>query len=179
MYKKISVTLADGEQGEMACLANGATAIRYRQTFKEDLLTGISVLLQAIGEDSLVKTQREQRRKEQAQLQGQEESEEKKTQEQEDEEDKEQMRILLSVLKSGKLGMVSELAYVMNMQAKAKDENNMTYASRMNVEDYIAWLEEYDSMSFLTGAIDFISLYIGNKAGGSTPKKEDAQLKGQ
>ena len=65
MYKKISVTLAGGEQGEMACLANGATAIRYRQTFKEDLLTGISTLLEAIGEDSLVKAQREQRRKEQ------------------------------------------------------------------------------------------------------------------
>lgn len=174
MYRKISVTLANGEQGEIACLANAATAIRYQQTFKEDLLTGISALLEAIGEDSLVKAQREQRQK------GKEQEEQKeKTKEQEDAEDREQMRIMISVMKSGKLGMVSELAYVMNRQAQAKEECNMTYASRMGIDDYIAWLDGYDSMSFLTGAIDFISLYIGNKQGSSTPKKEDAQLNGQ
>lgn len=181
MYKKISVTLADGKPGEMECLSNGATAIRYRQTFRSDLLMGISDLMKAIGTDNLVKMQEaEKRRKLQEEQQKHETEEANETDEErkqkEQEMTKEEMEVMISILSSGKLAMVSELAYVMNRQAQAKAKSDANYASQMTIDDYIEWLEDWDSMSFLQGATEFINLYIGNKAGSSTPKKEDAQL---
>lgn len=159
MLKRIKVTLANGEEGEIACLANGATAIRYRQVFHEDLLIGIGDLLKAIGTDNLKTLMKE--------------SIDDKDSE---EVTPERMNALVAILGSGKLGMVSELAYVMAKQAAAAENAIVDFANRMTVEDYIKWTEQYDSMTFLTGAVEFINLYISNKAGTSTPKKEDAQL---
>jgi len=175
MYKRISVTLASGNPGVMKCLSNGATAIRYSQTFKADLLTEISDLLSVIGTENLLKMQEMEKKKKLLEEQKKNETEEENETE-EPEVTKEDMEILISILSSKKFGMVSQLAYVMNRQAEAKEENDANYASKLSIEDYIEWMEDWDSMSFLQGATEFINLYIGNKAGSSTPKKEDAQL---
>ena len=100
MYKRISVTLANGEPGEMECLSNGATAIRYRQTFRSDLLTGISDLMKAIGTDNLVKMQEaEKRRKLQEEQQKHETEETNETDEErkqkEQEMTKEEMEVMI------------------------------------------------------------------------------------
>lgn len=158
MKKQISVILADGTESSITVLANGATAIRYRQIFRKDLLTSISAILKAVGTENLQKLAQK--------------GETELTIENLDEET---LQSLIAILNSGELGMVSELAYVMSCQASAQ-EQGLAMLTDMSIDNYIAWLDRFDSMTFLSGAMDFIGVYMGNKVGLSTQKKEDAQL---
>lgn len=62
-----------------------------------------------------------------------------------------------------------KLAYVMNCQAEKKD---MTC---QNFDMFLEWVEQFDSSALLDHMGDFVSIYIGNKASTSKPKKEKEQ----
>lgn len=63
--------------------------------------------------------------------------------------------------------VMSKIAYIMHKQA-VKEVN------KANVENYVAWLEEFSPMAFIESAADIISLYFGQKVGTSNPKKDTA-----
>ena len=80
---------------------------------------------------------------------------------------------MIAIAGSGELESISQLAYVMNRQATAKSINDM---ADMNFEDYLDWLDQYESMEFLWNAVPIMNIYMNNLNTSSEPKKEDAQL---
>ena len=62
-----------------------------------------------------------------------------------------------------------KLAFVMNCQAEKKDMNTITF------DDFIIWLEQFDSSTLFEHFNDFINIYLGNKESTSNPKKEIEQ----
>ncbi len=60
-----------------------------------------------------------------------------------------------------------ELAFVMNKQAEGRDMNHVTY------EEYLTWIDEYDSASLFQNIADFIKIYTGSRESTSEPKKEE------
>lgn len=74
---------------------------------------------------------------------------------------------VMEVLGSSSFGVISKLAYVMNKQAKKEIQ-------KANVDDYIEWLTEFSSLAFITVANDIIGVYLHNRNGSSTPKKDTA-----
>jgi len=61
--------------------------------------------------------------------------------------------------------IVSKLAYLMSKQSAKVDLRTL------NTEEYIAWLEEFDSMAFVDHAKEIFAVYIGSKGGSSKAKK--------
>lgn len=62
-----------------------------------------------------------------------------------------------------------KLAFIMNCQAEKRDMN------MQNFDTFLEWVDQFDSSSLLNHMSDFISIYIGNKASTSKPKKENEQ----
>lgn len=62
-----------------------------------------------------------------------------------------------------------KLAFIMNCQAEKKDMNCQ------NFDSFIEWIEQFDASTLINHMGDFVSIYIGNKASTSKPKKEDEQ----
>lgn len=60
-----------------------------------------------------------------------------------------------------------ELAFVMNKQAEGRNMNTVTY------EEYLTWIDEYDSASLFQNIADFIKIYTGSRGSTSEPKKEE------
>lgn len=156
MYKVISVTLADGTPGELQLLANASTAIRYKQIFGKDIMKAMGSLIDTLGADNL-KTLAAHQDKEYTV----------------DNMPPELVDALSSIINSGTLDMMTELAYVMNRQAQAKTAG---VVHMMSVDDFVDWLDLYDSTTFLSNALLIWSVYMNNKLGDSTQKKSDAQL---
>ena len=61
--------------------------------------------------------------------------------------------------------IISKMGYVMAMQAGKADMN------ALNMEKYIAWLEEYDSMTFIENANEIFAIYSGSRNNSSKAKK--------
>ena len=59
-----------------------------------------------------------------------------------------------------------ELAFIMNMQAEKRDMNTVTY------DEYLDWIEDFDSASLFDNIANFIRIYTGSKDSTSTPKKD-------
>lgn len=58
---------------------------------------------------------------------------------------------------------VTELAYVMAKQAEKAD------MTKLNYDEFIAWLEEFDPMAFVDSAEEILNVYMGNAVSSSTP----------
>lgn len=63
--------------------------------------------------------------------------------------------------------VAQELAFVMNKQAEKRDMKTVTY------DEYLEWIEEYDSASLFQNIADFIRIYTGSRESTSEPKKEE------
>jgi len=63
------------------------------------------------------------------------------------------------------LEVVSRLAFLLSKQAAKAD------MSRVSEDDYIEWLEDFDSMAFVDGAQDIFAVYIGSRNNTSKAKK--------
>lgn len=63
------------------------------------------------------------------------------------------------------LEIISRLAYILSKQAAKVD------MSRLSDDDYIDWLEDFDSMAFVDSAQDIFSVYIGSRNNTSKAKK--------
>ena len=61
--------------------------------------------------------------------------------------------------------VAQELAFVMNKQAEKRDMNTV------NMDEYLNWIDEFDSASLFAHIADFIKIYTGSKEGTSTSKK--------
>ena len=58
---------------------------------------------------------------------------------------------------------IAELAYIMARQAEKAD------MSKLNEEDFIAWLEEFGPMDFANTAEEILNAYMGNTVTSANP----------
>lgn len=159
MYREITLATADGQIKEFPFMANATTAIRFRQVFQKELLGSITAIVTSAGADQLARLLATAQAAEAA----------GKTEIDLGEMDPEMVGVMIKIVGSGELDTISQMAYIMHEQAAGADMN------RLSMTSYIDWLEQFDTMEFLTHAMDFIALYMSQKAGTSTPKKETAQ----
>lgn len=111
----------------LALLSNGATPIRYKLTFKNDLMVELNEMNAGKRDDAEV------------------------------------------------VDMVSRLAYVMAKQAEAQTNGDRTIMSKLGFDDYIEWLEQFETMDFAHASREIMNLYIGQTEGDSKPKKGEGR----
>lgn len=58
---------------------------------------------------------------------------------------------------------IAQLAYVMAKQAEKADLN------KLNEQEFIAWLEDYEPMDFANSAEDILNAYMGNTVTSANP----------
>ena len=156
MFREITLTMADGSEKALPFLANGGTAVRFRMIFKKELLESITGIVKAVGPEqlsALMKTTQA------AHDEGVDEISLEDI-------DPETLTAILLIAGSGEMDTISKLAFIMNRAAEGAD------MKALDVENYLDWLEQFETMEFLTHAMDFISLYMSNKATTSTMKKK-------
>lgn len=160
MFKTITLMLADGGSRAIDFRASGTTSIRFRQVFHTELLRSITALIDAAGEGPLSALMRASQT---AQAAGLEELTPESL-------DPESLKAVFAIAGSGEMESIGKMAYIMNKSAERVD------ASTLNVENYYEWVDQFESMEFITHAMDFIGLYLGNRETTSEPKKDTAQL---
>lgn len=67
------------------------------------------------------------------------------------------------------IGMFTEMGFVMAMQ----HERPLEELRKLNEDNYIEWLEQFDPQDLILAAGDVANLYNGQSVTLSTPKKED------
>ena len=152
--------MADGSEKTIPFLANGGTAVRFRNVFHKELLASITSIVNAAGPDKLAALMKVSQ---DAEAQG-------KTDIALEDLDPETLQAVLSIAGSGEIDAISKLAYIMNKAAEGADMKTL------DVEGYLDWLEQFETMEFLTHAMDILGLYMSNRMTTSNPKKEPAQL---
>jgi len=70
-----------------------------------------------------------------------------------------------------KIATVGELAFIMAMQAKAHDGEYDI--SKLNEEDYLTWLEQFNPLDIEMSSDKIIDVYVGNTVTSSEPKKKE------
>ena len=160
MYKEIVLQLADGSEKSVPFVANGATSLRYRMVFGQELMTSITNLLNIIGIENLsgmMKTAQALEEKGQNEMSL-------------DNLTSDQMEAILSAIGAGGIDTIKQLAFIMNASAERKDMRNL------DIDSYVDWLEQFEAMELLMHSMDFIGLYMSNRITTSTPKKKDDRL---
>lgn len=163
MHKEINLQLADGTVKEFSFLACGTTSIRFRQLFKKELLAGITGIVSPVNTDKLIELARMDQKKKEEGSDGVSL----------EDMDPDTLQVLLSIAGSGELDTISKMAFIMNQQAEGAE------MSKLDLDKYLDWLEQFESMEFLTHTMDFVGLYMNNRQATSVPKKEAAQLTGK
>jgi len=158
MYKTITLELATGEDQDFPFLACGTTSIRYKMIFGKELFGEITSIVGSLDAATLAKITAASQKAAEA---GQDEVKL-------DELDPDTLKAFLAIAGSGKLDTVSKMAYIMNRQAEKAEMN------KLNLDTYLDWLEQFETLTFLTHALDFISLYMDNREGTSALKKSPA-----
>lgn len=69
---------------------------------------------------------------------------------------------------------IMELAYVMHLQAEGYTTEQYNAET---LDNYFAWLEQFDFKEFITSAPDILSVWVDTAKQGSIAKKKSAQLK--
>lgn len=159
MFREITLATAAGEIKAFPFMANATTSIRFRQVFQKELLGSITAIVTSAGADQLAKLLTAAQAAEAA----------GKTEIELNEMDPEMVGVMIKIVGSGELDAISQMAYIMHEQAVKAD------MSALSLSSYIDWLEQFDTMEFLTHAMDFISLYMSQRTATSTPKKDTAQ----
>jgi hypothetical protein len=157
------MTMADGSEKTLAFNANGGTAIRFRMVFKKELLDSITSIAKAAGTDKLSMLLKAAAN---AEATGIDEISLEEI-------DPELLQVFFAIAGSGELSTISQLAYIMNKSAEGADMR------ALDVEGYLDWLEQFETMEFLTHAMDFLMLYMNNKTTTSKQKKSLDQLTGK
>lgn len=81
--------------------------------------------------------------------------------------------------KNYQIDFLSELAFVMAMQAKAAGGDKSIRFEKLNENSLIDWLEEYDGMAIEDAAADIVDVYIGNSETTSDVKKNRGKQNGK
>lgn len=160
MHRDIVLQMADGTEKAVSFVANGATALRFRLVFGRELIASITNIFNAIGTENvsgLMKTMNSLQAEDKEEMGLEDLS-------------PEQLGALFAIVGSGEMNTVSQLAYIMNASAEHKDMRSL------DMESYLDWLEQFETMEFLTHAMDFITLYMNNRATSSVAKKKEDRL---
>ena len=160
MYKEITLKTSDGGFGTFKFRASGTTSIRFRMVFKKELMGSITALINAAGADALGSLMQASQT---AAAEGREEIDVEDL-------DAQSLSAVLKIAGSGEMDSIGKMAYIMNKAATGAD------MTTLSPEDYFDWLDQFESMEFLTHAMDFIGLYMGNREATVEPKKDTAQL---
>lgn len=155
MIQNITLSLVDGSEAEFEMMACGTTAIRYKQLFGRELLGAIASVLKSFSPEMIASI---------TQMDGDIDL---------DDIDANTLSGILSVLENDALSAVSEVAYIMNAQARGEQMNALSY------DKYLAWMEQFDTMTFMQSAMPIIQLYMNNRAGSSVAKKKQGKQIGQ
>ncbi len=158
MISNITLTTADGSEKTLPFFANATTAIRYRNLFHKDLMASVTSMLAALGPNQLKDIAAAMKNKGAGEALRLEDL------------SPDMIEPMLQIVASGNLETVQQLAYIMHEQAEKADMGTL------NEDTYLAWLEEFDTLTILTHAMDFINLYMGQKAKTSELKKNSDQL---
>ena len=163
MHRDIVLQMADGTEKSVPFVANGATALRYRMVFGKELMESISNIVNHIGIDKLAEMMQGAQA---AQAEGKDEISLTDM-------SPEMIKSAIAIVSSGEMNTISQLAYIMNASAEKRDMN------ALDVEAYLDWLEQFETMEFLTHGMDIVMLYMNNRATTSVPKKKEDRLIGQ
>lgn len=68
---------------------------------------------------------------------------------------------------------IPELAFIMAMTAKSKDGKQDL--SKLNLNLYMEWLEQFDPMDLPMASEQIVNLYLGNTVTSSEPKKKQKE----
>ena len=153
MHAVITMQMADGTESDVHFTANGATALRFRQVFGRELIESIKNIIDRLGAKNVATL-----------MQGgvDDMSLESLT--------PEQLNAVIAVVTSGETNTISQLAYIMNASAEKKDMR------ALDMESWLDWMEQFETMEFYTHAMDFIMLYMNNRMTTSIPKKKEDRL---
>ena len=166
MYKKISLALArrseEGEEitKEFGFLACATTGFRYRQLFGSELMGDISGIMGALAPAQILAISR-------ANAENGDRAFDFSALSQED------LNAFMAIAQSGKLDCVSKMAFIMNKQAEGANMRNL------EMDDYLDWLDQFESLEFLGHSFEFIDIYMANVQGSSTLKKDLAPSTGK
>lgn len=163
MYKTITLERADGTSQPFNFLACGTTSLRYKMTFGTELMSAISGVIDSLNDDTFRLILAAQKKAEEEGSDGVNL----------DELDPATLKAFIKIAGSGDLDAISKLAYIMNQQAEGANMREL------NLDSYLDWLDQFESLEFLTKAPDIIGLYLTNKQGTSALKKSPAQLTGK
>ena len=158
MYKEIPFETADGGSKNFPLLASATTSLRYKMLFGAELLGEITAIVAALGSEALQKIFGASQ---EAAAAGQEEVDLASL-------DPDTLRAFTTIAASGKLDTLSKMAYVMNQQAEGAD------MKKLSIEGYLDWLDQFETMTFLSHSIDILDTYMANRQGTSKLKKDPA-----
>ena len=163
MYQIINMKMADESYKAMPLKSCGTTAIRYKMLFGKELLGLITSIINAAGPEGIKLMLGEAQK---AAALGKESIDP-------NEMDPETLQVVINIAGSGEMDTISKLAYVMNMAAVGEDMNTLS------VEKYLDWLDQFDSMEFMTKSMEIMDVYMSTRNTSVEPKKDIAQLTGQ
>lgn len=150
MIKTINVLYADGLRGELILKTTGATKIRYKMLFHEELDKEIGKFIE--------KTSRRQMEALRALGDGNVDAEMV---------DAQNTQMVAEMMQDGILEVISRAGYVMARTGQNK-------ADQINSDDYFAWLDTLSSFEIESHAADIIACYYSMKESDIDPKKESA-----
>lgn len=159
MYRKISLALASKDETEneikkdFGFLACATTGFRYKQLFGTELLGDVMSIMSVLSPAQQAAINSAAVKGDAIDLNVM---------------DKNDLAAFIAIAETGKLNCISKMAFIMNKQAEGADMR------RLETDNYFDWLEQFESMEFLVHSLDFISLYMANVQGTSTPKKGPA-----
>ncbi len=168
MYRKISLTLVSKDesdeeiQKDFGFLACATTGFRYKQLFGTELLSDITGILNNLSPVQLSALTSASNSAPALAEAAASEGEEANTI------DPLMLSAVVAIAGSGKMDTISKMAFIMNKQAEGANMRNL------EMDDYLDWLEQFESTEFLGRSLDFIALYLANRQGSSTLKKDIA-----
>ena len=163
MYRTLTMMMADETTREIPFKSCATTGVRFKMIFKKELLGSITSIMYSAGPEGM---QRIIEATQKAETEGKETISL-------DEMDPETLQAIIKIGSSGELDTISKMAYIMNMAATGEDMNALSF------EKYMDWLDQFDSMEFLTKSMEIIDIYMTNRETSVEPKKDTAQLTGK
>ena len=160
MYRTINMQMADGSTRDVPFKSCGTTAIRFKMLFGKELLGSITSILDAAGPEGIKLLLGETQK---AAVQGKDAIDP-------NEMDPDTLQAVIKIAGSGEMDSISKLAYVMNMAAVGANMNELS------LEKYMDWLDQFESMEFLTKSMEILDVYMSTRRTSVEPKKEIAQL---
>lgn len=157
MHKTIRLQMADGTEKDIEFKACGTTSLRYRAVFGKELMKSVASIIGVLDIEKLKDFQKLQ---EKAKKEGKDDITVEDL-------DPVTVQMIISIAGAGEMEAISQLAYIMNKQAERADMTSL------DIDGYLDWLDQFESLAFMAHAMDFLGLYMGNKSTSAEAKKKN------